>query len=139
LALGVAEHTPVFVHDRLLGARDGRRLFHRVYVPVAITAENPELADNPYREPAGLYDILATRYGPLHWTETVRSRIPSADDIATLRLPDATPILAIRRITHTPDGRALAVEDTQLSAEDSQLTYALPPAAASPERGKSRR
>lgn len=34
MALGIAEHTPLFVHDRLLG-RDERRVVHRLHLPVS--------------------------------------------------------------------------------------------------------
>ena len=41
------------------------------------------------------------------------------------RAPDNAPLLITQRITHTTDGRPLALEETRLSGDDTQLTYTL--------------
>ena len=140
-ALGLPEGAPLFAVDRLLADPAGRRLFHRLYVPFAVAVDVPALEDDPFRTPGDLYTVLAAAGHKLHWTETVRARMPSPDDANTLRIPTGTPLLLTRRTTHdaTPgalaaapgrDGRPLALEETHLSAEDAQLSYALAAAPA---------
>lgn len=137
-ALGLPEGAPLFAVDRLLGDPAGRRLFHRLYVPFAVAVDVPALEEDPFRTPGELYTALAAAGHKLHWTETVRARMPSPDDANTLRIPAGTPLLLTRRTTHdttagaTPsrDGRPLALEETRLSAEDAQLSYALAASAA---------
>jgi len=41
LAIGVAEHTPLFGCDRLLEDRTGRRMLHRSFVPFHTAVEVP--------------------------------------------------------------------------------------------------
>jgi GntR family transcriptional regulator len=51
--------------------------------------------------PAGeLYGILTAAGHKLDWAETVTGRIPSPDDAASPRIPDGTPMLLTRRVTH---------------------------------------
>jgi GntR family transcriptional regulator len=130
LALGIAEHAPLFVHERLLADRAGRRMIHRLYLPFAICAQVPELETNPFRTPGELYGILAHAGHQLDWNEYVRARMPAPDDATTLHIPDSTPMLVTRRTTtDTTTGTALALEETRLSAEDTQLGYQLTPPA----------
>lgn len=136
LVLGVAEHAPLFVGDRLLTDKAGRRLSHRLYLPVATCLDVPDLAENPYRTPGDLYTVLTAAGHNLTWVEQVRAKLPTPDDAATLHIPDATPMLITRRVTiaRVPEtagtgetGRVLALEETRLSAEDTQLAYAIAP------------
>lgn len=135
LALGMAEHAPLFVGDRLLTDKAGRRLSHRLYVPVATCVDIPALTEDPFRTPGELYGILTAAGHHLAFTDAVRAKMPTPDDAATLRVPDATPMLLIRRtITATPAADqpnttpvVLAMEETRLSAEDTQLSYPVIP------------
>lgn len=151
LALGVPEHTPVFVYDRLLtstttdeprtspaadqgagGRRTDRRISHRLYLPFTTCTAAPALADNPFRAPDDLYAVLAAAGYELAWTEAVRATVPAPDDTTTLALPPGTAILTTRRSTTDNTGRVLAVEDTRRSAEETQLVYNLVPVPAPP-------
>ena len=70
LSLGVPEHTPVFVYDRLLthdstptptladGAGTPRRMIHRLYLPVTTCTDVPALTQDPFRTPDELYTLL---------------------------------------------------------------------------------
>ncbi|MGH3887564.1 MAG: GntR family transcriptional regulator [Pseudonocardiaceae bacterium] len=124
LALVIPEHTPLFVSHRLL-QQDGNRMTHRLYLPLPMCAEVPALETDPFRAPGDLYTVLATHYGELRFTEHVRAAMPTPEDIDTLHLPDATPLLFTQRTTHSPAGRPLALEETRLSAEGAQLSYTL--------------
>ncbi len=125
LLLVIAEREPLFVYDRLLADRAGRRRTHCLYLPLAICTEVPALANDPFRDPDDLYTVLGEHYGELSWTEHVHARMPVPDEITSLKTPDNAPILVTRRVTRTPDGRPLALEETRLSADDTQLTYTL--------------
>jgi GntR family transcriptional regulator len=125
LSLGLAEHAPLFVHERLLTDAAGRRMLHRLYLPFALCAEVPELEADPFRTPSAVYTLLAAAGHELNWTEYVRARMPAPDDATTLHIPDSTPMLITRRTTSTTTGRALALEETRLSADDTQLAYPL--------------
>jgi GntR family transcriptional regulator len=134
LAVGVLEHTPLFVYDRLLADRHGRRMSHRLYLPFESCHGVAELTENPFRAPAELYGILERAGHELGWTESVRARMATPDDRNTLHIPDATPQLITRRATHnTTTGRVLALEETRQSADDTQLTYQLTPTTPLPD------
>jgi GntR family transcriptional regulator len=126
LTMGVPEHTPLFVYDRLLG-HEARRVSHRLYLPVATCVDNAALTDNPFREPAELYALLTAVSHTLRWTETVRAVAPTGDDTTTLRVPPGGAVLVTRRLTTDHAGRALALEETRRSADDTQLAYTLTP------------
>ncbi|MGH4017078.1 MAG: GntR family transcriptional regulator [Pseudonocardiaceae bacterium] len=133
LSLGVPEHTPVFVYDRLLAhqadhgpsASGGaqRRLIHRLYLPLATCTDIPALTEDPFRTPDELYTLLAEAGRELRWTEHIRATTPTPDDTTTLSIPTGTPVLITRRVTTSPDGRPVAMEETRRSAADTQLTY----------------
>ncbi len=125
LALVIAEREPVFVYDRTLADRAGRRVRHNTYLPFTVCAEVPALEHQPFREPDDLYTVLGEHYGELSWTEHVRARMPTPDEVTTLKTPDNAPILITHRITHAPSGWPLALEETRLSADDTQLSYSL--------------
>lgn len=151
LALGVPEHTPVFVCDRLLattqaegaGRRGGpahtRRMVHRLYLPITTCTHVPALAEDPFRTPEDLYATLADAGYPLAWTETVRATTPAPDDTLTLQLNPGAAVLTTRRATTDDGGRVLAVEDTRRSAEHTQLSYTLMPTPAPPAIDTTRR
>ncbi|HEV7651978.1 MAG TPA: GntR family transcriptional regulator [Actinophytocola sp.] len=135
LALGVPEHTPLFVYERLLdegSAASGpaRRMTHRLFLPMPTCVRVPALADDPWRSPDELYAALTDAGIDLAWTEHVQAAIPAPDDTASLHLTPGAAVLVTRRITSErtdPAGRALAMEETRRSAENTQLSYPLTP------------
>ncbi len=141
LSLGVPEHTPLFVYDRLLApdpdhstapGAEKRRMVHRLYLPMSTCISVPALAEDPFRAPDELYSLLVEAGRELRWVEHVRATIPTPDDTTTLRIPTGAPVLVTRRIITDDNGRALAMEETRRSAEDTQLTYPLTPTAPDP-------
>jgi GntR family transcriptional regulator len=138
LALGVPEHTPVFVCDRLLtsetesarrrgAATRTRRMLHRLYLPITVCTQVPALTEDPFRTPDDLYATLTDAGYELAWTETVRAASPAPDDSTALHLTPGAAMLATRRSTTDATGRVLAVEDTRRSGEATQLAYTLTP------------
>ncbi|WNV83853.1 GntR family transcriptional regulator [Umezawaea sp. Da 62-37] len=131
LTLGVAEHSPVFVHDRLLADPAGRRQAHRLYIPLTTAAQVPALEENPFVTPQELYGILASAGHTLGWADYVRARVPGPDDVAALRIPEGGLLYVIRRVTrNAATGAVLAVEETRTSAHDTQVEIPLAVALA---------
>ncbi|MGH8880974.1 MAG: UTRA domain-containing protein [Stackebrandtia sp.] len=120
------EHTPLFVHDRLLG-REQRRLAHRLFLPVSTCSGNPALAEDPFVTPDALYAALTAAGQDLTFIEHVRAVAPTPDDTTALRVPTGAAVLLTRRVITSSDGRPLALEETRRNAEDAQLTYPLTP------------
>lgn len=138
LSLGVPEHTPLFVCDQLLApdpddatvrAAD-RRMIHRLYLPLSTCTGVPALTDDPFRTPEDVYTLLTEAGHELRWVEHVRATLPTPDDTTTLHIPTGAAVLITRRVTTDSTGRALAMEETRRSAEDTQLTYPLEPTPA---------
>lgn len=139
LALGVAEHTPVVVYERLLTNDADHRISHRLYLTLA-TLARLDVDPDAFLTSGEVYAALAAAGHRPGWTDHVRARMPTPDDAVALHIPTATPMLVIRRTTHgtstTGSGTAgmdggpvLAVEDSRLSADDAQLAYRIGPAA----------
>ncbi len=148
LSLGVPEHTPLFVYDRLLapqhsqrGKHEGGRgdaardveqrwMTHRLYLPVSTCTAVPALTEDPFRDPGEVYTLLTEAGHELRWVEHIRATRPAPDDTTSLRIPTGAPVLITRRVTTDVHGRALAMEETRRNAEDTQLTYPMIPTAA---------
>ncbi|GAA0574230.1 hypothetical protein GCM10010390_91590 [Streptomyces mordarskii] len=58
-------------------------------------------------------------YGPLEWEESVSACIPSPEEATALGLPAdvGVPLLRIIRVTTSPSGQVVEVNDTRMSAE----------------------
>ena len=121
LTLGIEEHAPLYVHDRVLADQEGRRQSHRLHLPIATVVDHPALEAEPFVTPEQLYKALRDAGLELTCTDYIRARVPSPADIATLDLHDGGLILIIRRLVRSIDGRALALEETRLSSEDTQV------------------
>ena len=49
--------------------------------------------------------------------------MPLPDERTALRLPDATPVLHLARVTHGTDGRPLILEELRIGADRAELAY----------------
>ncbi|CAM3917429.1 GntR family transcriptional regulator [Kibdelosporangium persicum] len=125
LMIGVREGTDVFVYDQLLDDGQGRRMFHRLYLPFDTVNDVRRLGGPAYRTPTELYSILAAAGYEVIWREGIRAMMPPREDATRLRIPDATPMLVAQRIAAAPDGRPFAMEETRISAENAKFVYEL--------------
>lgn len=126
LTVGIPEHTPVFGVDRLLAQPDtGRRMHHRIVVPMSACTRIAALTDDPFPTPDSLYALLHTAGITYTATEYVRAALPAPDDIATLDLPTGAAVLITRRILRDTEDRLIAMEETRRNAEDTQLSYTI--------------
>jgi len=104
-------------------------MLHRLYLPWQTADDIPALEEDPFRTPDELYALLGEAGHKITWTETVTARMPAPDDATTLHIPEGTPMLTTRRTTDA-DGPVLALEETRLSASETQLAYAIAPTRA---------
>jgi GntR family transcriptional regulator len=58
-----------------------------------------------------------------HFREEIRSRIPSGDEAAQLRLALGTPVMLITRSAFTADGTVVEVNEMMLDAASYILQY----------------
>ncbi|MEU4497641.1 GntR family transcriptional regulator [Streptomyces sp. NPDC023998] len=122
--LELAESEALFGVDRvLIDPATGTRALHRVLIPLATTENTPPLADAPDTAPEEIYTALTQAGHKLTWSETVRARMPQADERTALELPDATPVIHTMRVTHGTDHQPLILEELRTSGSQAQLTY----------------
>ncbi|MFF7259770.1 GntR family transcriptional regulator [Streptomyces sp. NPDC008159] len=114
----------LFGCDRLLtDPATGTRAMHRTLIPFATADAVPDLAEAPETEPATVYTMLAKTGHELWWSETVRARMPLPDERTALRLPDATPVLHLSRVTCGTDDTPLILEELRIGADRAELAY----------------
>uniref|UniRef100_A0AAU2A827 GntR family transcriptional regulator n=1 Tax=Streptomyces sp. NBC_00093 TaxID=2975649 RepID=A0AAU2A827_9ACTN len=122
--LQLGEEEALFGCDRLLThPSTGTRAMHRTLIPFEVAERVPLLAEEPGMQPAEIYRLLAQDGHKLTWSETVRARMPLPDERTTLRLPDATPVLLLARVTHGTDGSPLLLEELRTGADRAELAY----------------
>ncbi|MFD9225304.1 GntR family transcriptional regulator [Streptomyces sp. NPDC060064] len=122
--LELGEGEALFGVDRvLIDPATGARALHRVLIPFAAAENTPPLADVPDTAPEGVYAALTAAGHKLTWSETVRARMPRADERSGLALPDATPVIHTLRVTHGTDHQPLIIEELRASGSQAQLTY----------------
>ncbi|MFJ1756472.1 GntR family transcriptional regulator [Kitasatospora sp. NPDC088134] len=123
--LGIESGAPVFARDRLMGNPDTREPKQAAtsYLPDAV-ARDTVLTERD-TGPGGIYDRLEQDLarGPLTWHETIGARMPTPTEAADLRLPKGTPVLRVLRTATSPDGTAVEVNDTRMSAADFEIGY----------------
>jgi len=122
--LGLDEDEATITVDRTLtDPATGTRYLQRVTIPLA-TAAGTTLVDEPTRPVAELYTALAAAGHKPAWTETVHARMPQPDERSALRIPDAAPLLLLRRITHdATTGQPLIREELRTRADGAAVRH----------------
>ncbi|TYR64482.1 UTRA domain-containing protein [Streptomyces parvus] len=78
----------------------------------------------PDTGPGGIYARLAELgYGPVHFREEIRSRMPLPEEVAKLRLPAGTPVMLICRTAFAEEGPVVEVNEMVLDAAAYVLEY----------------
>lgn len=122
--LELGEGEALFGVDRvLIDPTTGTRALHRVLIPFATAENTPPLSDAPDTAPEEIYAALTATGHKLTWSETVRARMPQADERSALELPDATPVIHTLRVTHGTDHQPLILEELRASGNQAQLSY----------------
>ncbi len=123
--LGLEPGVSVTVRERVMFADD-------IPVQLAVSRLPRDLTHGTAIEeddtgPGGIYARLEENGHPLdRFTEVVTSRLASSDEAAALHLATATPVLALTRIAHTTDGRAVEMNDMVLPGDRFELVYEFP-------------
>lgn len=105
---------------------DGRPVETAVsYLPLDIASGTPIAEPNP--GPGGIYARLEELGHRLdHFDEEVKARMPTPDEVKTLRLASGVPVIHLIRTAYDTDGRAVEVCDTIMAADAYVLGYTLP-------------
>ncbi len=116
-ALAIPATEPVFfVLERQLLHASGAQVMHRTWLPFVIV-DDLRLDDDPFRLPSELYQAFADAGHELTWIDRTRAEMPRPDDVATLDIPEGTPLIIHVRLTRDRDGRALLIEETRIPAD----------------------
>ncbi|MFI6286460.1 GntR family transcriptional regulator [Streptomyces sp. NPDC051018] len=122
--LALDEGEALFGTDRtLIDPRTGARALHRTLIPFSTADRVPALAENPGAPIEEVYGAMAEAGHKLTWSETVRARMPQADERTALELPDATPVIHTLRVTQGARSEPLILEELRASGSQAQLTY----------------
>lgn len=122
--LELHENEDLFGVDRvLLEPATNTRALHRVLIPLATADKAPALAETPDLPLDETYATLTAAGHKLTWSETVRARMPQADERSALELPDATPVVHLLRVTLGNGHQPLILEELRTSGSQAQVTY----------------
>ncbi len=99
--------------------------FATSYLPLDLARGTPIAQPDP--GPGGIYARLE-ELGHLldRFEEEVRARMPSPQEVRTLRLASGVPVIRLVRTAYDTQGRALEVCDTVMAADAYVLHYQLP-------------
>jgi GntR family transcriptional regulator len=105
---------------------DGRPVEFAVsYIPLDLATGTPIAEPNP--GPGGIYARLEELGHRLdRFEEEIRARMPSPQEIKTLRLATGVPVIHLIRTAYDSGGRAVEVCDTVMAADAYVLSYQLP-------------
>ncbi|MFQ6850285.1 GntR family transcriptional regulator [Streptomyces sp. 35M1] len=120
--LGLEEGERVWLRSRRF-VLDGKPvLLSTSYLPASLVAGSA--ITQPDTGPGGIYARLAELgYGPVHFREEIRSRMPLPEEAAKLSLPAGTPVMLICRTAFAEEGRVVEVNEMVLDAAAYVLEY----------------
>ncbi|MFJ6511778.1 GntR family transcriptional regulator [Streptomyces sp. NPDC091406] len=121
--LGLEEGERVWLRSRRF-VLDGKPvLLSTSYLPAPLVEGSA--ITQPDTGPGGIYARLAELgYGPVHFREEIRSRMPLPEEAAKLSLPAGTPVMLICRTAFAEGGRVVEVNEMVLDAAAYVLEYA---------------
>ncbi|MDG9701827.1 UTRA domain-containing protein [Streptomyces sp. TRM43335] len=105
---------------------DGRPVeFATSYLPLDLARNTPIAQPNP--GPGGIYARLEELGHRLdHFDEEIKARMPTPQEVRTLRLASGVPVIHLIRTAYDTEGRAVEVCDTVMAADAYVLSYRLP-------------
>ncbi|MFF3211219.1 GntR family transcriptional regulator [Streptomyces sp. NPDC002886] len=120
--LGLTAGAPACVRRRRF-LLDGKPvMFATSYLDAALVAGTP--VAEPDSGPGGIYARLAELgHEPARFREEVRSRMPNAEEAASLGLAAGTPVVLVVRTAFDSDGRVVEVNEMVLDASAYVLEY----------------
>ncbi|WP_460074032.1 GntR family transcriptional regulator [Streptomyces sp. YKOK-I1] len=126
--MGLGAGSEVLIRDRVMGDPETRKpkQLATSYLPAEL-ARGTRLAEAD-TGPGGIYDRLEEMgHRPLEWSEGVSARMPSPEEAEALDLPVdvGVPLLRVVRVTTSPTGGVVEVNDTRMSAEEFEIGYSI--------------
>ncbi|MGH1552760.1 GntR family transcriptional regulator [Streptomyces sp. L7] len=92
------------------------------YLPTSVVEGSAITQENPGA--GGIYARLAELgYKPVHFREEIRSRMPTKEEAAQLRISAGTPVILICRTAFADEGRPVEVNEMTLDAASYILEY----------------
>lgn len=126
--MGLSTGAEVLVRDRVMGDPETRKpkQLATSFLPADL-ARGTQLAEADTGR-GGIYDRLEEMgHRPLRWSESVSARMPSPEEAEALALPAdvGVPLLRVVRLTMSPSGEVLELNDTRMSAEEFEIGYSI--------------
>jgi GntR family transcriptional regulator len=123
--LGLAAGSKVLVRSRRYLADGDPVELATSYLPWDIAGGTEMARKNP--GPGGIYARLEEAGHRLaRFTEDVSARMPTPDEVRSLRLTAGTPVFGLVRVAYDEAGTAVEVCDTVMAADRFVLSYELP-------------
>jgi GntR family transcriptional regulator len=125
--LGIAPGDQVLVRARQMGVvadpPEPPSHLSTSYIPLPVVARAPALEEVNTGEGGMLARLEEAGYGPLHFDEVVRARMPDPEEADTLGLVPGTPVLAIRQYTYSRDDEILDYKELVIAADREEYGY----------------
>ncbi|MES5824884.1 GntR family transcriptional regulator [Streptomyces sp. RG80] len=126
--MGLATGAEVFIRDRVMGDPETKKpkQLATSYLPAGLARGT--LLVEADTGPGGIYDRLEEMgHRPLRWSESVSARMPSPEEAEALDLPAdvGVPLLRVVRVTTSPTGAVVELNDTRMSAEEFEIGYSI--------------
>lgn len=124
--MGLETGADVLIRHRVMGDPESQKPMQLAtsYLPAGL-ARGTRLSDAD-TGPGGIYARLEEMgHRPLRWSEGVSARMPSPEEAEALALPAdvGVPLLSVVRVTTSPTGQVVEVNDTRMSAEEFEIGY----------------
>nr|BFD84090.1 GntR family transcriptional regulator [Streptomyces sp. Xyl84] len=120
--LSLSDDATACVRRRRFVLDDKPVLLVTSYLPMALVAGSAITQEDT--GPGGTYARLAELgYGPVHFREEIRSRMPSKDEAAQLSMSTGIPVILICRTAFTAEGDPVEVNEMILDAASYVLEY----------------
>jgi GntR family transcriptional regulator len=125
--LGIAPGDQVLVRARQMGVEadppEPPSHLSTSYIPLPVVARAPGLEQVNTGEGGMLARLEEAGYGPLHFDEVVRARMPDPDEATILGLVPGTPVLAIRQYTYSRDDEVLDYKELVIAGDREEYGY----------------
>ena len=122
--LGTTGRTVVLERRSTLFIDDRPEQLITSYLPYELVRGTPVADPDTEDQPVGtVAQLAALGIVPVAVVETVRSRMPTPEEAATLRLAPGVPVLAVTRRTLVEDDRTVEVADILLPADRAILEF----------------
>jgi GntR family transcriptional regulator len=129
--LGIAAGEQVLVRARRMGVTadppEPPTHLSTSYIPLPVVARAPALGQVNTGAGGMLARLEEAGYGPLHFDEVVRARMPDPEEADTLGLVPGTPVLAIRQYTYSRDDEVLDYKELVIAGDREEYAYRFGP------------